>query len=641
MPATSNDKAHVNGEVESSISDQEKLINFTVPEAEPNSGEAPDPAVTRTIADHMLGDQPTATAGDDRLGFKPYVAAVAKFLTDSSTRIPLTLSIEGQWGTGKSSFMLQLQEALRLRGKTKIVSFNAWQYDADGGLWAAFIHDFDANLNRNLNWRDKVRARFKLLALRISWQDSIETAKALVWLMASLFALASIFWYLGHGGIGSLIQFLKDSGEANKSATKTIAVIGGAGGTVAALLLFLNQLKDLFKSPASLDKAVHLFAKPDYSGKLPLIHQVTRDFKSLVGAYAGNEDVYIFGDDLHKCEYSKTAELMQALLMLLSSAPKIALIIGLDREKVAAAMAAKQEKLLPYLYRVQPAQAYTLGMEYGQRFIEKFIQISYILPSPELTGLKAMINPEVPAPDRSASESQKSVRAIEIVTGKDDSETLNTMIEMANQVFDHNPRNVKQFVNMFRLQAFIANETGLFGNLRVIKAGGSPLTIQQLGKFVALCMRWADFVEIASADPNILESLESALQPPISPSSATSGSTSDEVAHWLADKKLKTLLNFKLPDKDFSLASVDFRSLTEISPARSRSDTGKRFRSSPTSDPSYYEPTPEPTNRPQTEQPFSVTDDVPLPADTLPDSHRAESYSPPQRSRKSGIPRVS
>jgi predicted KAP-like P-loop ATPase len=51
-----------------------------------------------------INDQP---AKNDTLGFKPYVKAIADFLTDTFTEPPLTISIEGQWESGKSSFMLQ------------------------------------------------------------------------------------------------------------------------------------------------------------------------------------------------------------------------------------------------------------------------------------------------------------------------------------------------------------------------------------------------------------------------------------------------------------------------------------------------------------------------------------------------------
>src|SRR5205085_8261541 len=54
-------------------------------------------------------DQPV---NDDALGFEPYVMAIAEFLSNPQTEPPLTLSIEGEWGSGKSSFMLQLKDKL-------------------------------------------------------------------------------------------------------------------------------------------------------------------------------------------------------------------------------------------------------------------------------------------------------------------------------------------------------------------------------------------------------------------------------------------------------------------------------------------------------------------------------------------------
>ncbi len=49
---------------------------------------------------------------EDALGFEPYVEAIADFLTARDTKPPITLSIEGEWGCGKTSFMNQLKQAL-------------------------------------------------------------------------------------------------------------------------------------------------------------------------------------------------------------------------------------------------------------------------------------------------------------------------------------------------------------------------------------------------------------------------------------------------------------------------------------------------------------------------------------------------
>src|SRR5689334_14903882 len=72
-------------------------------------GAATSPAAAAAAAVHISTQSfSDAPADTDKLGFEPYVRAVAWFLIDPKTRPPLTLSIEGPWGSGKSSFMLQL-----------------------------------------------------------------------------------------------------------------------------------------------------------------------------------------------------------------------------------------------------------------------------------------------------------------------------------------------------------------------------------------------------------------------------------------------------------------------------------------------------------------------------------------------------
>ena len=62
----------------------------------------------------VVSDQPTTK---DSLGFTPYAIAIADFLTSPDTKPPLTLSIEGKWGSGKSSFMKQLESEIVRKSK--------------------------------------------------------------------------------------------------------------------------------------------------------------------------------------------------------------------------------------------------------------------------------------------------------------------------------------------------------------------------------------------------------------------------------------------------------------------------------------------------------------------------------------------
>src|SRR6478672_3599706 len=128
-------------------SDQEPMSS-NEPELKPDSSRLHQ----TSISPNSVGDRPTV---EDTLGFTPYVAAVAAFLTHKETKPPLTLSIEGAWGTGKSSFMRQLEDRLnpkqqkkgvrnwvkwllKNKAKTKTVWFNAWRLEREDEVWATF-----------------------------------------------------------------------------------------------------------------------------------------------------------------------------------------------------------------------------------------------------------------------------------------------------------------------------------------------------------------------------------------------------------------------------------------------------------------------------------------------------------------------
>jgi hypothetical protein len=196
-----------------------------------------------TIVDHILGDEPAADAKLDRLGFGPYVRAVAKFLTDPSTKIPLTMSVEGVWGSGKSSFMLLLQSELRKLGEKRIVAFNAWQYGGDEGLWAAFLNEFDSELRKTLTRRQRIVSRFRLLRLRLKWQDWLQTVKSLIWMMSALFVLVWMLWFLVHGGVHVLTKAASESGKWSEAVGKNLGSCRGCGGYVGGRSAFPDAIQ--------------------------------------------------------------------------------------------------------------------------------------------------------------------------------------------------------------------------------------------------------------------------------------------------------------------------------------------------------------------------------------------------------------
>ena len=110
---------------------------------------------------------------EDVLGFRPYVEAIAEFLTAEGTRPPITLSIEGQWGCGNSSFMKQLQKEINKKNEAEedpkyfTVWFNSWKYDKEDELWASFALNFMDELSKQLSWKRLQHSRLKLLGAEI------------------------------------------------------------------------------------------------------------------------------------------------------------------------------------------------------------------------------------------------------------------------------------------------------------------------------------------------------------------------------------------------------------------------------------------------------------------------------------------
>lgn len=127
-------------------------------------GKRDEPAVVAQINPTGLSDVPTE---QDGIGFRPYVRAIAWFLSNEKTKPPLTISIEGPWGSGKSSFMLQLEKELKYQNSEKrkqyYIKFNAWRSDKDEALWAAFALTFIKQLEPEIHFHKRVSANVQLL----------------------------------------------------------------------------------------------------------------------------------------------------------------------------------------------------------------------------------------------------------------------------------------------------------------------------------------------------------------------------------------------------------------------------------------------------------------------------------------------
>jgi hypothetical protein len=544
---------------------------------------------------------------EDWLGFVPYVTAIADFLTNRDTKPPLVLSVEGEWGSGKTSFMLQLQDALNQRGHDFTIWFNPWRHDKEEAVWAAFATQFVHGLANKQWFGRRWLGHIKLFVRRFRWEQGWLdlVRKIFLWIIILGITVAvGVAGYLNWG------QWTKD---LNDFATRVFDIkdmqslftdgiqVGGITAYVTLWLTLLSKVGTLIGDPLKIDLKKYVDA-PNYEERVSFIERFHEDFKHIVQAYAGNQTVYVFIDDVDRCEVPKAADLMSALNLMISGDVRLVFIIGMDREKIAAGLAVKHEKLLPYLYVSRyGTSARTdndnrlMGLEFGYDFIEKFVQLPFLLPRPDdivleqflrkisgtntakLSGPRDLsrwfpsmfrrrtrgtqqateIEPTFSAPSEAQKERRESIK----IEAGVDSEHIHAIVKTVSPAFDNNPRRIKQFINLFRLRVFIAAETGLFDQ----KADTTPptvLTLEQLGKFVAINLRWPLLMADLDTSPELLTNLQKLAIDP----AAVIEPKSILLDRWSARKDLMSFLmvGINSPTVDRAVWSLELVGVTDL-----------------------------------------------------------------------------
>ncbi|MBE8995230.1 SUMF1/EgtB/PvdO family nonheme iron enzyme [Microcystis aeruginosa] len=587
-----------------------------------------------SIRNTSVSDQAT---NNDALGFEPYVIAIAEFLLHEQTQPPLTLSVEGEWGSGKSSFMKMLEEYLRKKGG-RTVWFNAWRHDKAESVWAAFALSFIKQISTPKNWRDLPRiilGYFKLQLLRFNLEKGLfELIKALPVIIFVICASIAIpFILIGYGveGINELIRattsqdvfWSKINSVLKLLFTARGLTLSGAG-IFAGIKSLSRNFQRLLQNPKN--NLIKYIEAPDYKKQSAFVEEFHEDFAKIVDAYIGNNRVYVFIDDLDRCEHPKSADLMQAINLMIADDPSVVFILGMDREKVAASLAVKYENILKYLpsetTEIDPdilaRRSANKGLAYGYTFIEKFVQLPFLVPQPSqsdfehfltqlATSTPSNLQPDKPhftffqsfwgmfklalpwrnnsqkhltsptsnqtsdlnnsSPDNPSIESKQTEKEKARAAVIKRLERERNVIMMVAPALDYNPRRIKQFINVFRLKVYIANETGLFFEKRdendyLLEPS---LTFEKLGKFTAISLKWPLLLSDLENDKQILAKLEE-----FALDEEKNKEYEESIRYWGSHTKLKALMAYGYEKSaaisKFSLAEVNVDKLLQVSP---------------------------------------------------------------------------
>jgi hypothetical protein len=508
-----------------------------------------------------------------------------------------------------SSLLNNLLKWLKL--KLKIITFrppttvwfNAWRHDKAEALWAAFSLEFLRQISQIRHKRDVLpilKGNIRLSFLRFNWIQGIYYLFLVV--VGLLVLIASVVYAIRvENNVLKVVKNLKEIKEfitfifqpeleLPRLITRVIIYVSPFIGFVSLVLKIFNignpknDLNNYLKSPK-------------YENQIEFIEEFHADFKKIVEAFSGQNKVYVFIDDLDRCEITKSAELMQAINMMIANDPQLIFILGMDVDKVAAGIAVKYKEIIPYLgFDANSRNNRSLSIraiEYGYNFFEKFVQIRFQIPQPTRSDFKRFLNKisprktppqpkivnnqqntariEAPGEEIAATgtlpstteEQRDRIENIRITTGED-SEVVRNIALMVAPALDYNPRRWKQFINVFRLKAYIGASTNLITAHVSENNSRRYLTLEQLGKFTAISIRWPRLIMDLNTDRQLLKHLQKgALE-----HSADFSEYNETTKYWGSKPKLVELLRYAAVGsiEKYSFANVDVETLLQVSP---------------------------------------------------------------------------
>ena len=271
-------------------------------------------------------------ASKDLFAIQKYIDGLSTFIQNCNT--PMTISIQGTWGTGKTSLMQIVQDKLKAEQKTKCIWFNTWQFsqfNMDSELAVSLLSCLIEELTLSAEKKEKVN----------------RTTQA--------------------------IRVAQTVGKISKEALLAYidSTIGGRFADGAESVM--DQIKDAFGgSNSTMDSA-------------KAIKELRNQFAECVKETLQNtqkERIVVFIDDLDRLEPRKAVELLEILKLFLDC-KQCVFVLAIDYAVVCRGVEAKYGKL---------SDDAKESKEKGKSFFDKIIQVPFKLPVAEYDISNYVVN---------------------------------------------------------------------------------------------------------------------------------------------------------------------------------------------------------------------------------------------------------
>lgn len=261
-------------------------------------------------------------ATEDLFGIDNYIAGLAKYIEKCKT--PMTISIQGTWGTGKTSIMNLVKK--NLSNNVLPIWFNTWQFsqfNMDDQLAISLLSRLISELEEKMNSENESNHENSKLSKVFG---KAKTAVSVLKGFGTVFTIAKLEEYLGGVATEEIREKLS---QISENVIQTTPV---------------DAISDLQKNFGECVKAV-----------------LEQNFY---------KRVVIFIDDLDRLEPRKAVELLEVLKVFLDC-ENCVFVLAIDYDVVCRGVAAKYGEL---------ADDKNASAEKGKSFFDKIIQVPFKMP---------------------------------------------------------------------------------------------------------------------------------------------------------------------------------------------------------------------------------------------------------------------
>jgi hypothetical protein len=342
----------------------------------------------------LYADKPLSDGDADTLEFSAYADALALLMDLKDTLTPLTIAINGPWGSGKTSLAEMAEARLPVGsdwGMTHVIcKFDAWANDDAPHLGAAFAAAVAKAVNRQRHWWVRLVLPLPSVMLRPEqrWRRRLWLA-----LLALALAAAATFWPTKVPLLTSLLH-----------PGKTVSGLGH--GTAAARLVWPALVVAVIALARQLGPGVQAVARwiddPRSEAARGSMQDASRQLGQLIKqALRGKRRLIIFVDNLERCRPPRAVEVCEVVSQLIGHPDVVTVLIG-DMDTIALSAEIKYAALetavpgkpgMPAASRTSGKTGNGLVGSYGRAYLEKLIQIELRLPPPLPKGLQEMLVP--------------------------------------------------------------------------------------------------------------------------------------------------------------------------------------------------------------------------------------------------------